>query len=143
MVLPAGFFVFLAAVMYIGHSVSVKFSSGKIDVYSGIFFWSLGAVFVGVSSFIYGKFFAETTSISWSGGVLLAVAGALISIGSLSFLLAYERNVDYSFAAPLVNISVVTGGLIFGLLLFKEDISMARVAGVVLGCISIFLLTRS
>lgn len=137
------FFVFLAALTYVSHSVTVKFSSGKIDVYSGIFFWSLGALFIGVASFLYGKFFAGTTNITLSGGALLAAAGALICTGSLSFLLAYERNVEYSFAAPLVNISVVTAGLVFGLLLFKEDISVMRVAGLVLGCISIFLLTRS
>lgn len=143
MAIPPSAFVFFAAITYVGHSVSVKFSSGKIDVFSGIFFWSIGAFFVGILSLLYGRFFTQTTNITFSGGLFLAIAGSLIAIGSMSFLLAYQRNVDYSFAAPVVNISVVTGGLILGFLLFKEDISIARITGVLLGCISIFLLTRS
>lgn len=143
MSLPAGFFVFLAAATYVSHSVSVKFSSGKIDPYTGILFWSLGTFIIGVCTFAYAKFTAQATEITLTGASLLTLAGAFIAAGSVSFLMAYERGAQFSFAAPAVNISVVTGGLIFGLLLFKEDISLARLAGIALGAASIFLLTRN
>lgn len=143
MIIPATAFVFFTAITYVIHSIAVKFSSGKIDPYSGIFFWSIGALIIGICSFLYGRFVVEETNISGAGSLALLIAGALICSGSIGYLLAYQRGVDFSFAAPLVNISVVMGGLIFGYLLFKEDISMPRILGVLLGGISIFLITRS
>lgn len=143
MILNPVIFVFIAAFTYVLHSFCVKASSGKIDVLSGMFFWALGGLVVGGACLLYGKISSETINITPTGAGLLTLAGACIAGGTTSFLLAYKNNVDYSFAAPLVNISVVTAGLVLGWLIFKETISPARIAGVILGIASIILLTRS
>ncbi len=142
MVIPAGAFVVLTAVTYVLHSVFVKYSSGKIDPYMALFYWSCGAFIVGVASLLFGKYTQQSFS-TLPGSAFAMAAGFVISIGSLGYLLAFQRGVDFSFATPLVNISVVIGGLVFGYLLFKDDINVMRLAGAVLGCLSIFLLTRS
>ncbi len=138
---PAVGFVILTAVLYVLHSVVLKYSSGRVDPYTGIFMWSLGAFLVGLAALFYGRMTAQN-DFSVSGLSLSLGAGAAIATGSLGYFLAYQRHVDFSFATPFVNISVVMGGLIFGLLLFGEVLSVARIVGVVLGAFSIALLVR-
>ena len=140
--IPAGFFVFLTAVSYVLHSVMMKYASGKADPYTGIFVWSCGVFLIGLLSFCYGRFSGEA-QISLVNAPFLIVAGCAITIGSLGYLLAFQRGVEFSFATPLVNISVVAGGILFGLLLFGEHISLMRVFGAFIGAVSIVLLVRS
>ncbi|MEZ5814553.1 MAG: EamA family transporter [Alphaproteobacteria bacterium] len=142
MVVPVSAFVVLTAVTYVTHAVFVKYASGKVDPYSAVFYWSCGAFVVGFISLLFGKYTQSSFSTLPGTGFALA-AGFVIALGSLGYLLAFQRGVDFSFATPLVNISVVIGGLVFGYLLFKEDVNALRLSGVVLGCVSIFLLTRS
>ena len=143
MIIPATAFVFFTAFMYTVHSVLVKTSSGKIDPYSGIFFWSLGAFVIGSFVFLYGKYFTNETVITAPGIGFMLGAGAVICAGSIGYLLAYERGIELGFAAPVVNISVVTGGLVLGILLFKEGVSLERILGVLFGGVAIFLITKS
>ena len=142
MIIPATAFVFFTAFMYTLHSVLVKTSSGRVDPYSGMFFWSLGAFIIGTAAFLYGKYVVQATDINFSGAAILIVAGAVICAGSIGYLLAYERGVELSFAAPVVNISVVMGGMIVGMLLFKEGVSLERIIGVLLGGTAIYLITK-
>jgi uncharacterized membrane protein len=139
--IPGGFFIVLTAASYILHSVMVKYSAGKIDPYTGIFVWSCSAFLVGLLSLAYGRLH-NISGISASGVCFLIIAGCAIATGSLGYLLAFQKGLDFSFATPLVNISVVMGGLLFGFLLFGEHITATRVIGVVLGAASIILLTR-
>lgn len=141
---PGSIFVALTALSYVLHSVMVKYSAGKIDPYTGIFIWSCGAFLVGICTLLYARLNGlSVASLSASGISFLVIAGCAIAVGSLGYLLAFQKGVDFSFATPLVNISVVMGGLVFGLLLFGEAITPMRVAGVALGALSIVLLTRA
>ncbi|MDH5722179.1 MAG: EamA family transporter [Alphaproteobacteria bacterium] len=140
--IPANYFVFGTAALYVLHSVFVKLASGKIDPYSGIFAWCCGSLLAGIVFFLYGKINTET-SFSVSCGAFVFFAGIFITTGTLFYLLAFHRNVDFSFATPVVNVSVVMGGLLFGMALFGEPVSMNRIIGVVLGIVSIIFLVRS
>ncbi|MEZ5918692.1 MAG: hypothetical protein R3D66_01810 [Alphaproteobacteria bacterium] len=117
--MPAGFFVAVTAVLYVTHAVLVKYASGKIDPFSGIFCWSLGALLAGCAALAWGRGSAFAGAISgagflWVPAFLMAAAGLCIGIGSLAYAMAFNKGVDFSFATPVVNISVVTGGLVFG-----------------------------
>lgn len=142
MIFSAKAFVILTAATYVLHSVSVKLSAGKIDPYTMILFWSLGGLVVGLTAYTYGKL-GNHIQFTSQGVLYSSIAGLSIAIGSLGYILAFTRNVEFSFATPLVNISVVTGGVVFGYLIFSENISPARMLGLALGIASIFLLARS
>lgn len=148
--MPGGFFVAVTAVLYVTHAVLVKYASGKIDPFSGIFCWSLGALLAGCAALAWsrgGAFVAGITGtgagVAWGAALQMAAAGLCIGVGSLAYATAFNKGVDFSFATPVVNISVVTGGLVFGYFLFSENLSLERVAGIMLGAASIILLSRS
>lgn len=135
-------FIFLGAVTYVAHSVLIKFASGKIDPYLGMLCYALGTVIIAIPALIGWKFYG-TSEFSMRGIASFLAAGSLLVVGTSAIFLAFDRGVPFSIGTPVVNISVVMGGIIFGYFLFGENISLMRLLGVCFGIVSIILLTRS
>ncbi len=117
----------------------IKLSSNSNAITSSLFFvtaqfiaqLALGIYFISKSGFD-----VNVASIKYSilGGIAAAIATIL-------FFLALEQE-TISRVVPVVNLNVVVGVLL-GVIILKDEITLRTTAGIVLAIISIYLLTGS
>ena len=66
-----------------------------------------------------------------------------VCAGIALYLLAFVKGADFSLVVPIVNIGVMMSGVVFGALIFGEHLNIDRISGIVLGILSILLLSKS
>lgn len=94
----------------------------------------------GYMSYVF--FSNDKISITSKGIVIVALAGLCAAIGNLSNFKAFQLGGNASVVIPFVAIGSALIPALLGVLILKEQVSGAKVLGVVLGLVSIYLMVK-
>jgi transporter family protein len=129
-----------AAVLYGLHQVFTKLASERIGDGLGGFIVELSAVLIIALYLTYLKFFSEWKQPITSRGVFYSVlTGLCVGAGTVAFFLLFQKGGPLS-AVPMVLAGGAALMAIVGILFFREQASLIRLAGIALSLIGLFLL---
>ncbi len=78
---------------------------------------------------------------AWLWGIIVLM-GALIAFLDFAYFQMIAVGGQISIASPFINLTTIGLTLIVGALFFKEQLSLTNLAGVALGILALYLLTR-
>lgn len=70
-------------------------------------------------------------------------AGICVGVGTVLYFVIFSRGGELSIAGPLVLVGGVLLMAVAGIVFFKEKVSFIKMAGIVLGVISLWMLKSS
>lgn len=125
--------IILVAILNGMFSIFVSRASGKIDInLSPFIFNSLGAL-VPLSAYWFLRIARplEITATKTSGIVFSVLAGISIALFSILLLKIFSRGSDLSYVFPIIYGGTVVVSTLGGLILFKEQVSVLQVVGII------------
>ena len=131
-----------AAVLYGLHQVFTKMASDRIGEGLGGFVVEATAAssILAYLVFLYlsGRW---TQQVSTPGVVYSVLTGLCVGVGTVFFFLAFQKGGPLS-AVPTILVGGAALSVIVGIFLFREPISLPRLAGIVFSIIGLFLLRK-
>lgn len=133
----------VAALAYGLHNIFTKIAAGHISDSLGAFLLEITAT---VCILLY-IFFLVATDAKFeftSRGIIFSIfAGVCVGLGTVLYFVIFSRGGELSIAGPLVLVGGVLLMAVAGIVFFKEEISLIKVLGIILGLISLWLLKSS
>lgn len=133
-------FLILATLAWTSYDVFFKFLGNEINYFLALFIISLGQLLVAIPFLIYA-FYNGVPESSVRGYYISGFMGALLAAGTIFFFYTFKFGAPLSVAMPVYGIGSLIVGALAGAFIFKEAISPTVLVGLVLGTISIVLLT--
>lgn len=122
------------------YDVLFKFLGNEINYFLALFIISLGQLLIAIPFLIY-VFYTGGLNFSVRGYYISGLMGILLAAGTIFFFYTFKFGAPLSVAMPVYGIGSLIVGALAGVFIFKETISVTVLAGLVLGTISIILLT--
>jgi len=91
--------------------------------------------------FIIYVYYSGELNYTIKGFFISALMGILLGLGTIFFFYAFKYGAPLSVAMPVYGIGSLIIGVLAGVFIFHETISPTILAGLVLGAVSIVLLT--
>lgn len=112
----------------------------NIDIHPSFF----GLIFAGTSALILAVLtaaqgLAEPLEISAASACLGVLGGVMLVGVDYGVIKMYRRGAPVSLGMPIIRISLSLGTAIIGFIFFHEEIDLAKGAGILLGCVGIYL----
>lgn len=125
-------FSLLAVVSYSVGNVLTKHVSSRLSSFAGALGQALGAVIISAITFFVFQTFTSRSG-SWDRGsfVIAAISGGLWIIGQMFLFIALSKNAPISIVIPFVMGGLGVGGVIGGVLFFKESLTMIQTLGII------------
>lgn len=133
-------FLGLTILAWTSYDVLFKFLGNEINYFLALFIISLGQLLVAVPFLIY-VFFTGGVNSSIRGYYISVLMGVLLAAGTIFFFYTFKFGAPLSVAMSVYGIGSIIVGALAGVLIFKETVSLTVLAGMILGTISIVLLT--
>jgi len=133
-------FLILTILAWTFYDVLFKFLGNEINYFLALFIISLGQLLVAIPFLVYA-FYAGELNFSARGYYISGLMGVLLAAGTIFFFYTFKHGAPLSVAMPVYGIGSLIVGVLAGVFIFKETISPTILAGLVLGTISIVLLT--
>lgn len=133
-------FLGLTILAWTFYDVLFKFLGNDINYFLALFIISLGQLIIAIPFLIYA-FSAGGLNSSAKGYYISALMGVLLALGTIFFFYTFKFGAPLSVAMPVYGIGSLIVGALAGVFLFKESLSPTVLAGLILGTISIILLT--
>ncbi len=137
------FFVFMAALMWSCHNVFIKILGEAVPASLAVaLFYMVGALTSGLIYVFQSHkiMFHQLHDVKLISFIILA--GITIGLTDYFYVTAFSKGAALSLAGPLFG----TLGLLliaaFGVFIFSEGLSLAKIAGFIFASIGIFLLAR-
>lgn len=120
-----------------------KFAENKIDPSVAVLFVQ-GAGFLASIAlfFLFNHGTGKEMNIQTSGIIFAIISGTVISFSNFAVFAMYNAGAPMSIAVPLTRTAVVICSVIFGILLFRENIDLTRSIGILLGIASIYCMVK-
>ena len=133
---------FITAILYGLHNVFTKLAAGKIsDQLGGLVLEATAAILI-LAYVVFLRFQGDRPIHFTREGLLFSMlAGAAVAIGSILYFMIFRTGGNLSIAGPLI---LVGGSLLMvtvGVIGMSERISWQNGIGLILGMISIYLLS--
>ncbi len=143
MIQPWIVFSILSSLAYFAHDLVLKQVSDKVDSVLAATILNLSAF---SSLFLYSIFVQAGTWrkfpwVSIESGLIFG-AGICLAMASVFFVNIFSNGGYLSLAIPLVYVLLIFLGVLFGVVLYKEHLSLAQYLGVLLIMVGIVLITR-
>ena len=129
-----------AAALYGAHQIFTKLAADKISDGLGGFFVEASAALTILLYLVWLRYSGTWNQTSSASGAFWSVlTGICVGIGTIYFFVLFQKS------GPLSVVPMVLAGgaglmAIGGILFFKEPVTFARVAGIVLSLVGLFLL---
>jgi len=133
-------FLGLAIIAWTTYDVCYKFLGNDINYFLALFIIALGQLLVAIPFLIYA-FSTGGLNYSSRGYYISALMGVLLAAGTIFFFYTFKLGAPLSVAMPVYGIGSIIVGALAGVFIFKEAVSPTVLAGMILGAISIVLLT--
>ena len=125
-------FSLLAVVSYSVGNVIAKYVSSRLSSFAGALGQAVGAVIVSIIAFfVFQTFSSRSGSLDRGSFVAAAVSGGLWIIGQILLFLALSKNAPISIVIPFVMGGLGVGGVIGGILFFKESLTGMQILGII------------
>jgi len=133
-------FLGLTILAWSAYDILFKVLGNGMNYFLALFFIGLFQVVAALPFIIYGYYAGELNFTS-KGFYVSALMGILLGAGTIFFFYTFKYGAPFSVALPAYGVGALSIGALAGALLFKEVITPMVLAGMVLGTISIVLLT--
>jgi uncharacterized membrane protein len=121
-----------------------KFYNGKIHPLYALVPQVIASLIVSITIAFGFKIFSPKGAVLTTQGISIAViAGVIWAIGQLMFCVTISKNPPYSVVIPIMVGGAGIGGIIAGVGFFSEQLTIARIIGIVLVLIGSIVLARS
>jgi len=133
-------FLGLAILAWTSYDVFLKLLGNEMNYFLALFIVSLGQILVAIP-FLVNALSHGGLSSSTKGYYISILMGVLLGSGTLFFFYTFKYGAPLSVAMPVYGIGSLIVGALAGVFLFNEILSPTVIAGMILGAISIVLLT--
>ncbi|MFA6306646.1 MAG: hypothetical protein WCV70_01895 [Patescibacteria group bacterium] len=133
-------FLILTILAWTFSDVLFKFLGNEINYFLALFIISLAQLLVAIPFLIYA-FYNGGVNFSAKGYYISSLTGVLLASGIIFFFYTFKFGAPLSVAMPAYGIGSLIVGALAGVFIFKESLSPTVLAGLILGTISIILLT--
>lgn len=131
-----------AAVLYGLHQIFTKLASAGISDGLGGFVVEGTAALTILAYLAFLKFGGQWNQTSTASGVMYAaLTGICVGVGTLFFFLLFQKGGPLS-AVPMILAGGAAIMAVAGVLVFKESLSVARVAGIIMAIAGLFLMRK-
>jgi len=129
-----------AAVLYRAHQIFTKLAADRISEGLGGFIVEASAALTILIYLAYLRFGGTWKQTSSAPGVVYSVVtGVCVGAGTILFFLLFQKGGPLS-AVPMILAGGAALMAIFGIAFFREPTTAARLAGIVLALVGLFLL---
>jgi bacterial/archaeal transporter family protein len=129
-----------AAVLYGGHQIFTKLAADKISDGLGGFVVEATAAVTILFYLAWLRFGGTWNQTSSTSGVFWSVlTGIFVGVGTVLFFVLFQKGGPLS-AVPMVLAGGAALMAIVGILFFKEPVTLARMAGIIMALVGLFLL---
>lgn len=133
-------FLGLTILTWSAYDILFKVLGDGFNYFLALFFIGLFQVVVALP-FIFYSYSAGELNYSSKGFYISALMGILLGAGTIFFFYTFKYGAPFSVALPAYGVGALLAGALAGALLFNEILTPTVLAGMVLGVISIILLT--
>ena len=133
-------FLGLTILAWTTNDILFKFLGKEMNYFLALFIMSLAQLLVAVPLLIYALNSGGLNS-SVRGYYISGLMGVLLAAGTIFFFYTFKFGASLSIAMPIYGICSLMIGALAGVFIFKETLSPMVLAGLILGTISIILLT--
>ncbi|TSC94889.1 MAG: hypothetical protein Athens101428_95 [Candidatus Berkelbacteria bacterium Athens1014_28] len=133
-------YLFLTILFWGGYNISYRFTTNKIDFALLLFIvgivHALTAIPWAVSGYMKKGFILHSDS-----GISIAILmGVFMTLGGIAFTRAFSLGIPVSVATPGYSVGVILLSAITGIVL-GESLTLQWVVGMIMGIVSVYLLT--
>ena len=133
-------FLGLATLVWAANDIFFKLIGNQINYFLALFIAAVSQVII-VTPFLIYVMSTGGLNHSIRGYGISALIGLLLGSGTIFFFYAFKYGAPLSVAMPVEGIGLILAGALAGVFLFNETLSPTVIAGMILGAISIVLLT--
>jgi len=133
-------FITLTTVFYGLFNIFTRAAGPKIGNILGPLLLEGFAALILLLFFLGRRWNGSIETATWSGVGFSLAAGFCAAAASLALFVVFSRGGELSLAGSFIMIGSTLLTVLCGFILFKEPLTAHRVAGIVLGLISLFLL---
>ncbi|MDP2909357.1 MAG: hypothetical protein Q8N77_06140 [Nanoarchaeota archaeon] len=133
----------VAALAYGLHNIFTKIAAGHISDSLGGFLLEITAATCILLYIFFLIATDEKFSFTSRGVIFSILAGICVGIGTVLYFVIFSRGGELSIAGPMVLVGGVLLMAVAGIVFFKEHVSFLKLAGLVLGVVSLWMLKSS
>lgn len=136
-------FSLLAVLSYSVGNVITKYVSARLSSLAGALGQAVGAIIISTITFlVYQTFTSRSGSVDRGSFIAAAIGGGLWVIGQIFLFLAFTKNAPISIVIPFVVGGIGVGGVIGGILFFKESLTVMQILGIITVLVGSLMLTK-
>lgn len=125
-------FSLLAVVSYSIGNIITKYVSSRLSSFAGALGQAVGAIIIAIITFfVFQTFTSRSGSLDRGNFIAAAISGGLWIIGQMFLFIALSKNAPISIVIPFVMGGLGVGGVIGGVLFFKESLTMIQTLGII------------
>ncbi|MFA5360217.1 MAG: hypothetical protein WC349_04655 [Patescibacteria group bacterium] len=133
-------FLGLTVLAWASYDVCYKFLGNEMNYFLALLIISIGQLLIAIPFLLYA-FYSGNFNSSVKGYYISGLMGVLLAAGTIFFFYTFKYGAPLSVAMPVYGIGSLMIGVLAGVFIFHETISPTILAGLVLGAVSIVLLT--
>ena len=133
-------FLGLTILVWASYDVLFKFIGNEINYFLALSIIAISQLLVAIPFIIYA-FYSGSLNSSAKGYYISGLMGVLLAAGTIFFFYTFKYGAPLSVAMPVYGIGSLVVGALAGAFIFKEAISSTVLVGMILGVVSIVLLT--
>lgn len=134
----------LLAALFLGlYNFFIKLSAGHIHEIAGAVILQVVAFLVGGAALVWLKLKAVPLEISSRGIAFAVLAGLSVGLAEITAFYAFSRGISASVGIPVMVGGTVLVGVVLGLLVLREQLTLLQGLGVVLLLAGIVLVSRA
>jgi bacterial/archaeal transporter family protein len=131
------------AVAFGAYNIFIKLGSSKIDQVLGAVVLQIVAAILGGAYALYLKIDGRELSTSTTGFVYAGLAGVAVGLAEILTFVVFSRGAPASLATPVIMGGSVVVAAVLGILVLREQVSLAHGGGILLVTAGIVLLSRN
>jgi len=136
-------YAILAASSFGFYNFFTKISADKFSPALANIFIAGTSLLVAIISTIYLKMSGQSLTFTKSSLMLPVLAGLFTGVAEIFYLSMYSKNAPITVGNPLVVGGTIVITVILGMIILKEPMSAAKIAGIIFVITGLVLLTRS
>ncbi|EKD66401.1 MAG: hypothetical protein ACD_49C00044G0003 [uncultured bacterium (gcode 4)] len=136
-------YAILAASSFGFYNFFTKISADKFSPALANIFIAGTSLLVAIISTIYLKMSGQSLIFTKGSLILPIMAGLFTGVAEIFYLSMYSKNAPITVGNPLVVGGTIVIAVILGIIILKEPMNTARIAGIIFVITGLVLLTRS
>jgi len=133
-------FLILTIVLWGTYNLFFKAMGSEMNYFLALMFIGIAQFSLSIP-FVFNSYINNNLDYSYKWIVFSLIMGILLGLGTIAFFYTFKFGANTSIAIPIYSVGALLLGVIGGLMIFHENLNIQIIIGIILGVISIILLT--